>query len=51
MGRACQAQRPDGRVGYRACSAERDAPRRRRSAARMQGADRVTETEHRKELA
>lgn len=30
---------------------QRDAPRRRRSAARMQGADRVTEAEHRKELA
>lgn len=30
---------------------QRDAPRRRRSAARMQGADRITEAEHRKELA
>ena len=51
MGRACQAQRPDGREGYRACSAERDAPRRRQSAARMQGADRIAEAERRKELA
>lgn len=30
---------------------QRDAPRRRRSAARMQGADRVAEAERRKELA
>lgn len=30
---------------------QRDAPRRCQSAARMQGADRVTEAEHRKELS
>lgn len=51
MGRACQAQRPDGRVGYRACSAERDAPRRHGRAAQMQGTDKIAEAERRKELA
>lgn len=40
-----------GKEIYRACGAERVAPRRRRSTARMRGADRITEERRRKELA
>ena len=42
---------PMGKEIIATAAQQRDAPRRRRSAVRMPGADRVTEAEHRKELA
>lgn len=42
---------PMGREIIAPAAQQRDAPRRRQSAAQRQGADMVTEAEHRKELA
>lgn len=42
---------PMGKEIIAPAAQQRDAPRRRRSAARMQGADRVAEARHRKKLA